>query len=143
MVLILQSVLILDFFGFLPFSSFTLCDWLKKTRATYSANQMQNRSRLGHMRFPALGAGYVYLSRALIGSLFFTAVVIGCRDLFALHFTTREWKPLLLSDVSFDYYFKILFCCKVVASRSSDGRDGMGLSQKATTRIHAKYTGTR
>ena len=34
---------------------------LKKTRATYSTNQVQNQtqSRLGHIRFPALGAGYV------------------------------------------------------------------------------------
>ena len=41
----------------------TLCDWLKKTLATYSTNQMQNKnqSRLGRTRFPALGTGHVYL----------------------------------------------------------------------------------
>ena len=48
----------------------TLYDWFKKTRAT-SINQMQkrNQSRLGRTRFPALGAGYVYFLRVLIGSL--------------------------------------------------------------------------
>ena len=39
-----------------------------KTRASCPTNQMQNQSQLGHTRFPALGAGYVYLFRALIGS---------------------------------------------------------------------------
>ena len=42
----------------------------KKSRH-FSTNQMQNQnqSRLGHTRFPALVVGYVYLLRALIGSL--------------------------------------------------------------------------
>ena len=31
--------------------------------------QNQNQPRLGHTRFPAFGAGYVYLLRVLIGSL--------------------------------------------------------------------------
>ena len=42
---------------------------------------MQNQSRLGHTRFPALGGGHVYLLRVLIGSLcclrLLTFVVIG------------------------------------------------------------------
>ena len=44
--------------------------WFYFTTVTLT-NQMQsqNRSRLGQMRFPALGAGYVYLLRVLIGSL--------------------------------------------------------------------------
>ena len=48
----------------------TLCDWFKKTRATYSTNQMQNQNQspLGRTRFPALGAGHVYLRLVLIGS---------------------------------------------------------------------------
>ena len=48
-----------------------LYDWFKKTRATYSTNQMQNQnqSRPGRTRFPALSVGYEYLLRVLIGSL--------------------------------------------------------------------------
>ena len=46
---------------------------LKKTCATFSTNQMQNQnqSRIGRTRFPALGAGYVYLLQALIGSFLY------------------------------------------------------------------------
>ena len=44
-----------------------LCDWLKKTYATYSTNQIQNQSRLGHLCLSALGVGYIYLLRVLIG----------------------------------------------------------------------------
>ena len=36
---------------------------------------MQNQSRLGHTRFPALGAGYVYLLQVLIGSLWLALVI--------------------------------------------------------------------
>ena len=49
----------------------TVCDWLKKSRATFWTNQKwnQNQSWLACTRFPALGTGYMYLLRALIGSL--------------------------------------------------------------------------
>ena len=42
----------------------TLYDWFKKTRATYSTDQVQdqNQWRLGHTRFPALGAGFTTLT---------------------------------------------------------------------------------
>ena len=46
--------------------------WLaKKSRATLSTHpkKNQNKSSLAHTRFPALGAGYMYLLRVLIGSL--------------------------------------------------------------------------
>ena len=49
--------------------STTLCDWFEKTRATYLTNQMQNQNQSRLPRFPALGAGYVYLVRVLIGAL--------------------------------------------------------------------------
>ena len=41
-----------------------------KTRATYSINQMQNQNQswLGRTHFSALGTGYMYLLRVLIGS---------------------------------------------------------------------------
>ena len=72
----LGNILILERFSkeiteLLWFCFTTLCDWFKKSRATYSTNQMQNQnqSRLGRMRFPAFSAGYVYLLQALIGSL--------------------------------------------------------------------------
>ena len=48
----------------------TFCDWLKATRATFSTNgnPNQNQSCFGRTRFPALGTGYTYLLRILIGS---------------------------------------------------------------------------
>ena len=52
--------------------------WLvKKTRATFSTNQMQNQnqSQLGHTRFPALGAVYAYLLRVLIGSFCYLSLL--------------------------------------------------------------------
>ena len=58
-------------FGYhLWFCFTTLYDWFKKTRATYSTNhtQNQNQSRL-RTRFPALGAGYMYLLWVLIGPM--------------------------------------------------------------------------
>jgi len=44
---------------------------VKKSRATFTTNQKQNsnQSPLARTRFPALGAGYMYLLRVLIGSL--------------------------------------------------------------------------
>ena len=62
-----MSKVIRDCFGFTLLR--TLSDWCKNTRATYATNQRQNQSRFGRTRFPALGAGYVYLLRVLIGSL--------------------------------------------------------------------------
>ena len=72
--------------------------WLvKKSRATFSTNQKENsnQSQLAHTHFPALGAGYMYLLRVLIGSLgSFVFVVIGWGDNFGFGFTTRSWKAL-------------------------------------------------
>lgn len=48
----------------------TLRDWLKKFRAIFlNKSENQNQSWLARMRFPALGAGDMYLLRALFGSL--------------------------------------------------------------------------
>ena len=49
----------------------SLSDWLAKRCATFSTNQekKQNQSCLARTRFPALGAGYMYLVRVLIGWL--------------------------------------------------------------------------
>ena len=55
----------------LPFSTaFPRASYYKSDKCSFlGAVIMQNQSPLGHTRFPALGAGYVYLLRVLIGSL--------------------------------------------------------------------------
>ena len=90
----------------------TLCDWFKKNRATYSANQMQsqNQSRLGHTRFPALGAGYVFLLCVLIGSLrclrlFWLAIEI------ALVLVSRNY-VVLIKGVWLSYLSLLEFECR-------------------------------
>ena len=57
----------------------------------------QDQAWLGRTRFPALGAGYVYLLRAPIGSLYVLSkfAVIGHCDCFGFGFTIVDWKPLL------------------------------------------------
>ena len=64
----------------------------RKFRATFSTNekQKQNQLCLARPRFPALGAGYTYLLRTLIGSLRFTSV-IGQSNYFGFGFTTPSW----------------------------------------------------
>ena len=44
-----------------------LHDWLKKTRATFSSNQMSNQKHSSFVRFPALRVSYTYLLQVLIG----------------------------------------------------------------------------
>ena len=68
----------------------------KKTRATYSTNQMQNQNqtRLGHTRFPALDAGYVRIFTSSYHwlVLLFTLVMIGQCNVIALFLVLRHSK---------------------------------------------------
>jgi len=45
--------------------------------------------------------------------------------------------PIQFKAQYFVCYLQILFCYQVIACRPSNSRNGMGLSQKATPRIHA------
>ena len=69
----------------------TFCDWFKKSRATFSANQMQNQnqSRLGRAHFPAWRRLHVFASSSHCLIVLFTLVVIGhCINCFGFGFTT-------------------------------------------------------
>ena len=72
---------------------------LKKTRATYSTNQMlnQNQSRLGRTRFPALlGTGYVNLLWVLIGS-YCCLRLLWLASVTALFFVSRPYTQLKIT----------------------------------------------
>ena len=65
---------------------YVLFDWLKNLRHFLNQSDAKLKPMAvvtwSHARFPALGAGYVYLLRVLIGLIFFPAVVIGQSDYF-------------------------------------------------------------
>lgn len=50
----------------------------KKTRSIYSTNEMQNQWRLGHARFPALGAGHVHCKKQMLCFLFLLVHFLAC-----------------------------------------------------------------
>ena len=65
----------------------TLCDWFKNL----------TKPRLGHTRYPALSAGYVYSLRVLIGSLCcfrWLSLVIVIEDVLILYGVSRCWSYL-------------------------------------------------
>ena len=130
-----------------------LPDWFKKkNRASCLTNQTQKLKSIMTLPgdFPALCAGYVYLSRVLIGSLC-SLRLLWLADYFGLDFVTQLnlvveaapieralfTCPIPFKAQYFVCYLQILFCYQVVACRSSNSGDGMGLSQKATPRIHS------
>ena len=53
----------------LCFCIITLCDWLKEFTPLTQPITCKTTTRLARTRFPALGAGYMYLLQVLIGSL--------------------------------------------------------------------------
>ena len=81
--------------------SFTsLCDWPKKTCATLSTNQMQNKhqSRLCRTRFPFPCFGqlaWLYFEFSLVLKVF-SFPLIGCCDSFGFCYTALNRKPLQL-----------------------------------------------
>ena len=84
----------------------TLCDWLKKSRATSSTNQKQNQNQswLTRTRIPALDTGDMYLPRALIGSYDCLRLLWLVRGTLVFGFTTLKWKPLYQTVECFTGY---------------------------------------
>ena len=70
---------------------FRVCFGFVLLRAAFSTNEKQNRNQscLARTLFPALGAGYIYSLRILVGPLyFFKFFVIGQSNYFGFGFTT-------------------------------------------------------
>ena len=66
-----------------------------------------NQSQLGHTRFPALGAGYMYWFIVL-----FTFVMIGHYDCFGFAFAILNWKALYYYYYYYYYYYSSFLCLR-------------------------------
>ena len=129
-----------------------LPDWFKK-KSCFLLNQSDTKTKINHdfarwfsraLRRLRVFVSCSYCSLCSLRLLWFA-------DYFGLDFVTQLSLvveaapieralftcPIPFKAQYFVCYLQILFCYQVVACWSSNSGDGMGLSQKATPRIHA------